>query len=78
MFPLTFVKGVTPPAIGWAITDSILLGSLYNYRLWLLKHGGRGIVERTPLQESGGDSAKEFRLTILGHGLAGLAGGWTS
>lgn len=72
------MKGLTPPAIGWAITDSILLGSLYNYRLWLLKYGGPGIVERTPLQDSGGDSAKEFRLTILGHGLAGLAGGWTS
>ncbi|KIO20454.1 hypothetical protein M407DRAFT_220651 [Tulasnella calospora MUT 4182] len=71
-------EGASPPAIGWAISDSILMGSLYNYRLWLLKNGGLGIVERTPLQDSGGDNAKEFRLTVLGHGLAGLGAGWTS
>ncbi|KAG8953082.1 hypothetical protein FRC04_003029 [Tulasnella sp. 424] len=71
-------KGASPPAIGWAISDSILMGSLYNYRLWLLKNGGRAIVEPTPFQDSGGDGAKKFRLTVLGHGLAGLGAGWTS
>lgn len=74
---LTEKQGASPPAIGWAISDSILLGSLYNYRLWLSQHGPRGwIIEPTPAADRrpGGG---EYRLTILGHGIAGLWAGWT-
>ncbi|CAG8446573.1 11150_t:CDS:10 [Ambispora gerdemannii] len=31
-------KGATPPLIGWVFMDSILLGSLHNYRLLLQKN----------------------------------------
>lgn len=60
-------KGVTPPALGWAVIDSVLLGSLHNYRLFLLRHG---MTERIP-----GSDAK--RLTLAAHGIAGLFAGLT-
>ncbi|KAG8902748.1 hypothetical protein FRB99_004173 [Tulasnella sp. 403] len=62
---LALYKGASPPAIGWAMSDSILLGSLYNYRLWLSQRGSRWIVEPA-------SNGKQSRLTVLGHGLAGL------
>lgn len=61
-------KGATPPAVGWAAIDSLLLGSLHNYRLFLIR---QGMTE--PIS---GSSAK--RLTLVGHGIAGLFAGWTS
>ncbi|KAI0651963.1 mitochondrial carrier [Trametes meyenii] len=61
-------KGATPPAVGWAAIDSLLLGSLHNYRLFLIR---KGFTELTP-----GSDTK--RLTLLGHGIAGLFAGWTS
>ncbi|KAG9015351.1 hypothetical protein FRB93_013051 [Tulasnella sp. JGI-2019a] len=69
-------KGATPPAIGWALSDSILLGSLYNYRLWLLERGGNWTTERSP-HPPDGPAENKLRLSLLGHGLAGLAAGWT-
>ncbi|OSD03179.1 mitochondrial carrier [Trametes coccinea BRFM310] len=61
-------KGATPPAVGWAAIDSLLLGSLHNYRLFLIRHG---LTETVP-----GTDVK--RLTLVGHGIAGLFAGWTS
>jgi len=61
-------KGATPPAVGWAAIDSVLLGSLHNYRLFLTRHN---MTEPVP----GGDVE---RLTLLGHGVAGLFAGLTS
>ncbi|KAH9837172.1 mitochondrial carrier [Rhodofomes roseus] len=61
-------KGATPPAVAWAVIDSVLLGSLHNYRLFLTRHG---MTETVP--ESGTQ-----RLTIAGHTVAGLFAGLTS
>ncbi|KZT44551.1 mitochondrial carrier [Sistotremastrum suecicum HHB10207 ss-3] len=61
-------KGASPPAVGWAAIDSVLLGSLHNYRLFLVR---QGLTEPTRK----GDGR---RLTLLGHGIAGLFAGWTS
>ncbi|KAI0655189.1 mitochondrial carrier [Cubamyces menziesii] len=61
-------KGATPPAVGWAAIDSLLLGSLHNYRLFLIREG---MTEPVP-----GSDVK--RLTLVGHGIAGLFAGWTS
>ncbi|OBZ78604.1 Mitochondrial substrate carrier family protein S [Grifola frondosa] len=33
------VQGCDTPAVGWAAIDSLLLGSLHNYRLFLVRHG---------------------------------------
>lgn len=60
-------KGATPPAVGWAAIDSLLLGSLHNYRLILLRHG---LAEPTP-------GKNMERLSLLGHGIAGLGAGLT-
>ena len=63
---LALYKGATPPAVGWAAIDSVLLGSLHNYRLFLLRHG------MTEMSPSGAQ-----RLTLFAHGVAGLFAGWT-
>lgn len=60
-------KGATPPAVGWAAIDSVLLGSLHNYRLFLLRHD---MTESHPV-------TGRPRLTLLGHGIAGLFAGLT-
>ncbi|KIM75410.1 hypothetical protein PILCRDRAFT_827332 [Piloderma croceum F 1598] len=65
---LALYKGATPPAVGWAAIDSVLVGSLHNYRLFLLRYG---MTEPTP-----GKGVQ--RLTLLGHGVAGLGAGLTS
>ncbi|PPQ62745.1 hypothetical protein CVT24_000439 [Panaeolus cyanescens] len=64
---LALYKGATPPAVGWAAIDSVLLGSLHNYRLFLHRNG------MTEMSSSGSP-----RLTLFAHGLAGLFAGWTS
>jgi len=64
---LALYKGASPPAVGWAAIDSVLMGSLHNYRLFLLRHG---MTEDTP--------AGSPRLTLFAHGIAGLLAGWTS
>ncbi|KAF4623052.1 hypothetical protein D9613_001731 [Agrocybe pediades] len=64
---LALYKGATPPAVGWAAIDSVLLGSLHNYRLFLLQNG------MTEISPSGLP-----RLTLLSQGVAGLFAGWTS
>ncbi|KAJ6509459.1 mitochondrial carrier [Mycena vitilis] len=60
-------KGATPPAVGWAVIDSVLLGSLHAYRLFLLRIG---MTEKRP--------GTAPRLTLLAHGTAGLLAGLTS
>lgn len=61
-------KGATPPAVGWAAIDSVLLGSLHNYRLFLIRH-----KFTEPVLGTGGE-----RLTLTGHGIAGFGAGLTS
>lgn len=60
-------KGATPPAVGWAAIDSLLLGALHNYRLFFIKHGMTEPVV----------GSDKMRLTVAGHGLAGLGAGLT-
>ncbi|CEL52255.1 hypothetical protein RSOLAG1IB_00795 [Rhizoctonia solani AG-1 IB] len=68
--PLALYKGALPPAVAWGASDSLLLGSLHNYRLFLIRHG---VTE--PIPGSSDPNAK--RLTLFGHWLAGLGAGWT-
>ncbi|KAG9087462.1 hypothetical protein FS749_002901 [Ceratobasidium sp. UAMH 11750] len=66
--PLALYKGALPPMVAWGASDSLLLGSLHNYRLFLIRSG---LTEPVP----GSPDAR--RLTIFGHGVAGLWAGWT-
>ncbi|KAJ6621656.1 mitochondrial carrier domain-containing protein [Mycena sp. CBHHK59/15] len=61
-------KGATPPALGWAAIDSVLFGSLHNYRIFLLHTG--------MTEDPTGTGTP--RLTLAAHGLAGLFAGLTS
>lgn len=63
-------KGATPPAVGWSAIDSVLLGSLHNYRLFLMRQHIPGLVEYKT-----GTEIK--RLTVFGHGIAGFFAGLT-
>ncbi|SPC63358.1 related to YMC2  len=63
---LGLYKGATPPALGWAITDSVLLGSLHNYRRMFARLTNSG-------EEEDGKG-----LAIQYHALAGLMAGWTN
>ncbi|ORY25178.1 mitochondrial carrier domain-containing protein [Naematelia encephala] len=71
--PRALYKGASVPAVAWGITDSILMGSLHNYRAFLKAHG---FAERIPGTIDIG--AKGERLSILGHSTAGLFAGWTN
>ncbi|KAG8746692.1 hypothetical protein FRC10_003996 [Ceratobasidium sp. 414] len=66
--PLALYKGALPPMVAWGASDSLLLGSLHNYRLFLIRSG---LTEPVP----GSPDAR--RLTLFGHGLAGIWAGWT-
>ncbi|CAD6571978.1 MAG: hypothetical protein TREMPRED_000428 [Tremellales sp. Tagirdzhanova-0007] len=65
-------KGALVPAISWGINDSILMGSLHNYRALLSSHG---FAERVPGSSAMRNDAQ--RLSILGHSVAGSFAGWT-
>jgi solute carrier family 25 carnitine/acylcarnitine transporter 20/29 len=62
---LGLYKGASPPAVGWMITDSILMGSLHTYRIALSRWSGTG--------EGSGK-----RLPTYLHAVAGLGAGWTT
>lgn len=62
---LGLYKGATPPALGWALTDSVLLGSLHNYRRMFARF-------------TGSNTEDGARLPIRYHALAGLMAGWTN
>ncbi|KAM0790900.1 hypothetical protein ACM66B_004738 [Microbotryomycetes sp. NB124-2] len=64
-------KGATPPAVGWAISDATLLGSLHNYRLILSRMEAR----------ARGEFVKEdgvTKLSLTGHTIAGTLAGMTA
>ncbi|KAJ7630862.1 mitochondrial carrier, partial [Roridomyces roridus] len=66
---ISLYKGITAPLVGWTAIDSVLFGSLHEYRLFLLHHGnGMEMVTETGPP----------RLTLLAHGVAGLLAGLTS
>lgn len=56
-----YYKGFTPPLVGWVFMDSVMLGSLHNYRKFLMN---------TLYKD-------EKKLPLAGHCLAGVAAGWT-
>ncbi|KAJ9101129.1 hypothetical protein QFC21_003347 [Naganishia friedmannii] len=63
--------GASAPAVGWSITDAILMGTLHNYRAFLLKHG---FDERDPTK----NDVEARRLSLLGHSVAGMWAGWSN
>ena len=65
---LGLYKGATPPALGWALTDSVLLGSLHNYRRFFARWTNPNFGEQ--------DNVHGLQLKY--HALAGLMAGWTN
>lgn len=58
-------KGASPPAVGWSLTDAVLLGSLHNYRLFFSRMTGTG-------QGTGKSLPTQY------HALSGAMAGWTN
>ncbi|KAF2669798.1 mitochondrial carrier [Microthyrium microscopicum] len=63
-------KGATPPLVGWMFMDSLMLGSLTNYRRFL-----RDDVFGPRLPDGRVDP--NYKLPAYGHGIAGMLAGWT-
>ncbi|KIW03522.1 uncharacterized protein PV09_05286 [Verruconis gallopava] len=63
-------KGATPPLVGWMFMDSLMLGSLTVYRRLIREHI---FAPRLPT----GGIDPNYKLSPFGHGLAGMAAGWT-
>ncbi|GAA5897091.1 uncharacterized protein JCM6883_006575 [Sporobolomyces salmoneus] len=82
--PRALYKGASPPAVGWAISDSMLMGSLHQYRLLLASIETRsnsrdeGVVAG---QTTSGTSKKgdepALGLSLPGHFVSGMLAGWT-
>ncbi|ORY89157.1 mitochondrial carrier domain-containing protein [Leucosporidium creatinivorum] len=69
--PLALYKGASPPAVGWVLSDMMLLGSLHNYRL---------MFARIEARQRGEDPATEVaaeRLSLKAHAMSGAMAGWT-
>ncbi|OCF36090.1 solute carrier family 25 (mitochondrial carnitine/acylcarnitine transporter), member 20/29 [Kwoniella heveanensis BCC8398] len=76
--PRALYKGASVPAVAWGITDSILMGSLHNYRALLLKNGFAERKHISTTSPSLSVAAPGERLSLLGHSVAGLFAGWTN
>ncbi|KAF2740261.1 mitochondrial carnitine/acylcarnitine carrier protein [Polyplosphaeria fusca] len=61
-------KGFTPPAVGWGLMDSIMMGSLALYRQALNDNFFN--PRKSPWDE-------QAALPVLGHAIAGTMAGWT-
>ncbi|KAM0748561.1 mitochondrial carrier [Meredithblackwellia eburnea MCA 4105] len=70
--PRALYKGASPPAVGWAISDAMLLGSLHNYRLWW-----QGWENGAGWGKEGATKEGLRPLSLRGHVLAGMMAGWT-
>ncbi|GAA5858957.1 hypothetical protein JCM8547_007174 [Rhodosporidiobolus lusitaniae] len=73
-------KGATPPAIGWTLSDSMLMGSLHQYRVWIAAWESGTL--RSGWRDDGSGKAKDgakdaLGLSLGGHFLAGLLAGQT-
>ena len=78
-----FYKGATPPLVGWALMDSLMLGSLTLYKSLLREHvfGHPAVLARyaptlVPSPDYGGQTPLP-PLPVAGHALAGTGAGWT-
>jgi solute carrier family 25 carnitine/acylcarnitine transporter 20/29 len=68
--PRKLYAGALAPAIGWSVTDAVLMGSLHNYRVWFKDFG---LSEVDPKKLSGplADEDDGRRLSLFGHAVAG-------
>ncbi|ORY89145.1 mitochondrial carrier domain-containing protein [Leucosporidium creatinivorum] len=69
--PRALYKGASPPAVGWAMSDAVLLGSLHNYRLMFAR------LEARQRGEDVGDEAAA-RLSLKGHTASGILAGMSA
>ncbi|GAA6014295.1 hypothetical protein JCM11491_005029 [Sporobolomyces phaffii] len=78
--PRALYKGASPPAVGWAISDSMLMGSLHQYRLLLASIETRsnsrdeGVVSG---QATSSGDEPALGLSLPGHFASGMMAGWT-
>ncbi|GAA6057257.1 hypothetical protein JCM3770_003826 [Rhodotorula araucariae] len=77
--PRALYKGATPPLLGWTISDSMLMGSLHQYRL-IIARAETG--DWSGWRDDGKGKSKEgetkaLQLSLPGHFLAGLLAGQT-
>lgn len=70
-------KGATPPLVGWMCMDSVMLGSLTQYRRLINEHVVQPRRAAQPASVWAGREDEKAKLPVLGHGIAGVMAGWT-
>lgn len=70
-------KGATPQLIGCMSMDSLMLGSLAQYRRLINAHVVQPFRARQPDIMWAGRETEKNTLPLLGHGIAGMLAGWT-
>jgi solute carrier family 25 carnitine/acylcarnitine transporter 20/29 len=70
-------KGATPPLVGWMCMDSVMLGSLTQYRRLINEHIVQPRRAAQPTAVWAGREEEKAKLPVLGHGVAGVMAGWT-
>jgi hypothetical protein len=70
-------KGATPPLVGWMCMDSLMLGSLTQYRRLINEHVVQPRRAAQPASVWAGREAEKVKLPVVGHGVAGMLAGWT-
>ncbi|GAA5882129.1 hypothetical protein JCM3774_005450 [Rhodotorula dairenensis] len=77
--PRALYKGATPPAFGWTLSDSLLMGSLHQYRIAIARMES-GWPSGWRDDGAGKDQAGEanlVKLSLPGHFISGLLAGQT-
>ncbi|GAA5938744.1 uncharacterized protein JCM15063_004856 [Sporobolomyces koalae] len=78
--PRALYKGASPPAVGWAISDSMLMGSLHQYRLLLASIETRSNQRDEGVVHGSSSSTTDeptLGLSLPGHFASGMMAGWT-
>ncbi|GAA95841.1 uncharacterized protein L969DRAFT_76229 [Mixia osmundae IAM 14324] len=78
--PRALYKGASAPLFGWGLSDSVLLGSLHNYRVWLARLESNGQSYTSSARAQTKQEQEELgikSLSVFGHGVAGLLAGCT-
>ncbi|GAA6061200.1 hypothetical protein JCM10212_001521 [Sporobolomyces blumeae] len=76
--PRALYKGASPPAVGWAISDSMLMGSLHQYRMLLASIETRsGSRDNGVVSSAKNGDEPVLGLSLAGHFASGMMAGWT-
>ncbi|BGP57295.1 hypothetical protein JCM8202_002872 [Rhodotorula sphaerocarpa] len=77
--PRALYKGATPPLVGWTLSDSLLMGSLHQYRIFIarIESGWPSGWRDDGSNRNKAGEANALKLSLPGHFVSGLLAGQT-